>query len=174
MNVDEVIDVLEITIKHFGAENICVVSGGAKGADLLGKQTALIMNLKYEEYNPSHTEHNIYSVKPKEILMRMEDFGVETNILTIGEKGALIGIKGSTITIPAFKTNAIDTTGAGDTFTSSFLSEYIISNDIERAGIFASSASDSVDTPMKKFSHFFIVINSFFFNDHDLLLLINI
>ena len=72
-NNDKVVRVIEEAINKFGQENVCVVSGGAKGADLLGKQVALIMDVMYEEYNPSHTPHNIYSVKPKEF------FGKEYN-----------------------------------------------------------------------------------------------
>ena len=53
-------------IEKYGAENICVVSGGAIGADTLGKLVALNKNLKYIEYNPAHTQWNEYSGKPKE------------------------------------------------------------------------------------------------------------
>jgi len=65
-NVEKVIKTIEKAINKFGKENVCVVSGGAQGADLLGKQVALSLDVQYEEYNPAHTVHNIYSVKPKE------------------------------------------------------------------------------------------------------------
>lgn len=42
-------------------------------------------------------------------------------VLTLGEKGACCYAKGETIYQPAYKTNAVDTTAAGDTFTGYFL-----------------------------------------------------
>lgn len=62
-------------IKKYGQENICIVSGGAKGADLLGKLVALDKNLKYVEYNPAHTEYNQYSGKPKEFYGKLYNVG---------------------------------------------------------------------------------------------------
>jgi hypothetical protein len=52
-------------IEKYG-KDICIISGGAKGADLLGKLVALDRKLKYVEYNPAHTLYNQYSGKPKE------------------------------------------------------------------------------------------------------------
>jgi len=61
LKVSQIVD--QCIIKY---GEICIVSGGAIGADKLGKEVALEKNLKYKEFNPSHTEHNQYSVKPKE------------------------------------------------------------------------------------------------------------
>lgn len=46
--------------------NICIISGGAIGADRLGKIVALEKGLQYIEYNPAHEAWNEYSGKPKE------------------------------------------------------------------------------------------------------------
>lgn len=53
-------------IEKYGAENICIISGGAIGADKMGKEVALDKKLKYIEYNPAHETWNKYSGKPKE------------------------------------------------------------------------------------------------------------
>ena len=53
-------------IKKYGVENICIISGGAIGADTFGKEVALEKKLKYIEYNPAHENYNQYSGKPKE------------------------------------------------------------------------------------------------------------
>ncbi len=50
-NVEEIVDKC---IKKYGAENICIISGGAVGADTFGKIAAFRRNLKYIEYNPAH------------------------------------------------------------------------------------------------------------------------
>lgn len=56
---------VDLIIAKYGAENICIVSGGAIGADRLAKEIALEKGLKYKEYNPAHTVYNKYSGKPK-------------------------------------------------------------------------------------------------------------
>ncbi len=66
LNKKKVDSAVDLCIEKYGAENICIVSGGAKGADNLGKIVALEKKLKYIEYNPSHTAWNEYSGKPKE------------------------------------------------------------------------------------------------------------
>jgi len=63
IKVEEAID--QCIIKY-GKENICIISGGAVGADKLGKIVALERGLKYIEYNPAHESWNEYSGKPKE------------------------------------------------------------------------------------------------------------
>jgi len=45
---------------------IKIISGGAKGADTLGRIIALEKGLAYTEYNPAHTSWNEYSGEPKE------------------------------------------------------------------------------------------------------------
>ena len=46
--------------------DIRITSGGARGADYLGRVVALEKGLKYVEYNPAHEAWNEYSGKPKE------------------------------------------------------------------------------------------------------------
>jgi predicted Rossmann-fold nucleotide-binding protein len=59
-------EVVNKCIQKYGVENLCVISGGAIGADRLGRIVALEKGLKYIEYNPSHENWNEYSGKPKE------------------------------------------------------------------------------------------------------------
>lgn len=61
---DKVSIVVDKCIEKYG--KVSIISGGAKGADYLGKVVALEKNLEYIEYNPAHTSWNIYSGKPKE------------------------------------------------------------------------------------------------------------
>jgi len=59
-------EVVNKCIEKYGAENLCVISGGAIGADYLGKKVALDKNIKYIEFNPAHEACNEYSGKPPE------------------------------------------------------------------------------------------------------------
>lgn len=58
-------DAVDQCLARYGNQ-LTVVSGGAKGADTLGRQVALEKNLKYIEYNPAHEAWNEYSGMPKE------------------------------------------------------------------------------------------------------------
>lgn len=62
-------------------------------------------------------------------------------ILTLGGDGAIFTDKNETVSVPAFKVNAVDTTGAGDTFTGYFLNSYLNGSDAYTALTRASAAS---------------------------------
>ena len=73
-------------IKKYG-KNICIVSGGAKGADALGREVALNKGLKYIEFNPAHETWNEYSGKPKEW------YGKPYNVKNYFERNSFIAEK---------------------------------------------------------------------------------
>lgn len=54
--------------------------------------------------------------------------GVNAAVLTLGEKGAILGTAQNYQVIPAIQCNVIDTTGAGDTFQSAALGSAILRN----------------------------------------------
>ncbi len=62
-------------------------------------------------------------------------------IVTVGERGVLYRFQGKKWDIPAYKTNVIDTTGAGDTFTGYYLAAKLEGKSIEESLKFASKAS---------------------------------
>jgi len=65
-NKTKVESVVDLCIQKYGKEKIIIISGGAIGADTLGKEVALEKSLNYKEYNPAHENWNEYSGKPKE------------------------------------------------------------------------------------------------------------
>ncbi len=65
-NKERVINAVDQCIDKYGKERIRIISGGARGADTLGKEVALEKGLRYIEYNPAHTDWNQYSGKLKE------------------------------------------------------------------------------------------------------------
>ena len=80
-------------------------------------------------------------ITEKQAMDQFLDYGAEIVIMTLGEKGSIIITQDKKITILPIPVTAVDTTGAGDTYTAAFLSEYLNTGDIYRAGIFASAAS---------------------------------
>jgi sugar/nucleoside kinase (ribokinase family) len=60
----------------------------------------------------------------------VHDCGVETVIVTLGTKGAVLSVEKTIYNIPAYKPQkVVDPTGAGDVFIGSFLAEYIRGGD---------------------------------------------
>ena len=82
-----------------------------------------------------------YHNTPKKNLEALLDYGPGIVILTMGEKGALIGTGNDLLEILPIKSKVVDCTGAGDTFTSGFLSEFLVSGDIKKAGVFAAGTA---------------------------------
>ncbi len=62
-------------------------------------------------------------------------------IMTLGADGAIYADSEKYVKVPAFKVNAVDTTGAGDTFTGYFLNDFLANADPKHALIKASAAS---------------------------------
>jgi len=75
----------------------------------------------------------------------VHDFGVETVIVTLGEKGAVLSIDGTTYEIPAYtSTKIVDPTGAGDAFIGGFLAEYVHGKEVLWCGCVGSAAASTV------------------------------
>lgn len=65
-NTRKIRDLLTGLKKKFGDE-LTIISGGSRdGADQYVKKYALEFGLRYEEYNPAYTPHNLYSAMPVE------------------------------------------------------------------------------------------------------------
>jgi sugar/nucleoside kinase (ribokinase family) len=66
----------------------------------------------------------------KSAIKAVHDFGVETVIITLGAKGAVLSVMGTLYKIPACRSRVfVDPTGAGDAFIGGFLTEYIRQKD---------------------------------------------
>jgi len=63
-NRERIKSIVERYIAQYGSGNLIIVSGGCpKGADFLGKQVALELDLPYEEHAPRHAKYNQYCVQ---------------------------------------------------------------------------------------------------------------
>jgi len=66
----------------------------------------------------------------KSAIKAVHDFGVETVLVTLGAKGAVLSVMGTLYNIPACSSRVfVDPTGAGDAFIGGFLTEYIRQKD---------------------------------------------
>jgi sugar/nucleoside kinase (ribokinase family) len=71
----------------------------------------------------------------------IHQWGAKIAIVTLAELGSVIYDGNQFIDIPAYRTDLIDATGAGDTYMAGFTFEYLNSGDLRKAGCFASSVS---------------------------------
>ena len=67
--------------------------------------------------------------------------GVDTVVLTLGEKGAILMNRENTYRVPAFRVDAVDTTSAGDVFCGTFAVAFIEGRNPEESLRFANAAS---------------------------------
>lgn len=73
-------------------------------------------------------------------LRQLEELGDAIPIVTLAERGSLLLNGNELIRVPAYRTRAIDPTGAGDVYAGSFISEYDRTKDLTEAALFASAA----------------------------------
>lgn len=81
------------------------------------------------------------SMDNNEYIQKIEQLGCKNFVLTIGEKGCIVKCGTQQKLIPAYKTKAVDVTGAGDVWGASFLSMYSRSQDMFESAEYASAAA---------------------------------
>jgi sugar/nucleoside kinase (ribokinase family) len=83
------------------------------------------------------------NIKPA--IRAVHDHGVETVIVTLGRKGAILSVEKTVYNIPACPSKAfVDPTGAGDVFIGGFLTEYVNAKDSFWCACVGSAASSLV------------------------------
>jgi ribokinase len=75
-----------------------------------------------------------------DIAARMRQLGIETVVMTMGDRGALLVRDGEQQQIPAFPTSAVDTTAAGDAFNGALAVAIASGRPLEDAVRFANAA----------------------------------
>lgn len=81
------------------------------------------------------------SDNPMKGLTLLQEMGSAFPIITLAERGSVLIHEKAECWIPAYKTNAIDPTGAGDVYGGSFIVEYLRTHDYIESALFASAAS---------------------------------
>lgn len=79
---------------------------------------------------------------PRKAVEALHKYGAEISILTLAEAGSIIFDGKNFFEIPPYTTNAIDPTGAGDTYAAGFCYQFLRdSSDLQRAGCFGSAVA---------------------------------
>lgn len=71
----------------------------------------------------------------------LTEWGAKISIVTLAERGSLVGTGRNFLRIPAYKTSAIDPTGAGDTYIGAFITKFLEGASLFECGVFASAAA---------------------------------
>ena len=77
----------------------------------------------------------------KDRVSKLLQSGIKRVIVTLGEKGSYYQDKEQSFMIEPYKVNAVDTTGAGDSFCGAFVTSLSLDKSIKEAMDFASKAS---------------------------------
>ena len=67
------------------------------------------------------------------------DKGVQNVLITLGSRGVYINTEGKSLIVPAYKVNAVDTTGAGDAFNGGLLAALAEGKTLPEAARFANA-----------------------------------
>ena len=78
---------------------------------------------------------------PDAIADRYLSFGARIVALKLGSQGCLIATGEQRLRLPPHRVDAIDATGAGDTFDGAYLAEYLLTGDPFRSGLYANAAA---------------------------------
>jgi sugar/nucleoside kinase (ribokinase family) len=81
---------------------------------------------------------------PERTVKRFLDWGAEISIVTLGENGSIVVSNKECVKIAPIPARVVDVTGAGDVWHAGFVSEYLKSGDIKKAGQFACAVASAV------------------------------
>lgn len=81
------------------------------------------------------------STEPDALADRYLALGARIVALKLGAEGCLVATAGGRRRFPAHPVEAVDATGAGDTFDGAFLAEHLLTGDPFRAGLYANAAA---------------------------------
>lgn len=106
--------------------------------EAFGKIAKLVDFIKPNE----HESQTITGLQdPVQAIMHLRELGSAVPIVTLAERGSILIDDDQLYRIPAFPTNAIDPTGAGDVYAGSFIAEYAHTKNLVEAALFASAAA---------------------------------
>jgi ribokinase len=91
-----------------------------------------------EEFAKEYTVDSA-SFSPEKVLVQMKPFGAKAATVTLGSRGSVTDCGDEVFHVPAFKVNAVDTTGAGDVFHGGYIYGLLQNWDIKRVVRFASA-----------------------------------
>ena len=92
------------------------------------------LKILFDEHYAKKQNKEIGELSFRDLAVLVRDEGIDTVVVKRGAEGAYaINSKDEEVKIPAFKCEAVDTTGAGDSFNSGFLYAYLNDYDLAKS-----------------------------------------
>jgi len=127
--------------KHKQKQTVFYIPGGLMASRGLEYSKDIITNTHTVILNRKEIQQLVKNTSIEKGINILLDMGVMNVVLTLGKDGAIIYTKDKKIKVPAFKVDAVDTTGAGDAFSAGLIYSFIHKYPLEKALIFASACA---------------------------------
>ena len=127
--------------KHKQEQTVFYVPGGLIASLGLEYSKDIITNIHTVILNRKEIQQLVKNTSIEKGVNILLDMGVMNVVLTLGKDGAIIYTKDRKIKVPAFKVDAVDTTGAGDAFSAGLIYSFIHKYSLEKGLIFASACA---------------------------------
>jgi len=98
-----------------------------------------LQNIDFITPNEDEARYFTDKENPEEMADVFLSYGVSNVIIKMGSKGCFFKNASETVTLPAYKIDAVDATGAGDNFVAGFVSELVKGNTVKNALSFANA-----------------------------------
>ncbi|MBR3355783.1 MAG: carbohydrate kinase family protein [Oscillospiraceae bacterium] len=98
-----------------------------------------LQNIDFITPNEDEARYFTGKENPEEMADVFLSYGVSNVIIKMGSKGCFFKNASETVTLPAYKIDAVDATGAGDNFVAGFVSELVKGNTVKNALSFANA-----------------------------------
>lgn len=155
MDYEVSIDTIK-ALKEFGA--IMAVDLGGYGGATSDTHPEARPNYGPEELIPPVSLFNIVKASKEDsrhffgditgreewVAARFVEWGADIGMVTMGERGVAVATPDSTWIVPGYPAEAVDATGAGDSYSAGFLVEYLRTHDVERSACFGCATASLV------------------------------
>ena len=98
-----------------------------------------LQNIDFITPNEDEARYFTGKENPEKMADVFLSYGVSNVIIKMGSKGCFFKNASETVTLPAYKIDAVDATGAGDNFVAGFVSELVKGNTVKNALSFANA-----------------------------------
>lgn len=120
---------------------VCADATRCKNGETLADAAGALSQLDYFFPNAEEARLLTGAQDDREAVRRLVGAGAKNAVIKRGGAGCLIANAEGQIAVPAYRTNCVDTTGAGDTFSAAFQAALLEGRGIAECGAFACAAA---------------------------------
>ena len=126
---------------HAAGKIVCADATRCKNGETLADAAGALSQLDYFFPNAEEARLLTGAQDDREAARRLIGAGAKNAVIKRGGAGCLIANAEGQIAVPAYRTNCVDTTGAGDTFSAAFQAALLEGRGIAECGAFACAAA---------------------------------